>query len=238
MGFQARILEWVAISSSMEASQSRDWTCVPNVSCIGKWVLYHWATWKALEWSYWCPKNRRLMSCKIQINLYFFNIISHQHHKQVVTCMLRMICEEKPVHHATWHTAFYATLILWASLKTPISNPSLWRAQPWLTKCSLAKDPVAVPTHQMFLIPRESLAARAFFLMRSRRAKGIKTGQVVSIFCFVFFSSSFQNWMHHLATNKNRVIHSSILAKQLRTHANRINIERTGSKPARPAVPA
>ena len=137
----------------MEASQSRGWTCVSNVSCIGKWILYHWATWKALKWSYWCPKNCRLKSCKIQINLYFFNIISYQHHKQVVTFMLRMICEEKPVHHATWHTAFYATLIPWASLKTPlrnISNPSVWWAQPWLTKCSLAKDPIAVPAHHVF----------------------------------------------------------------------------------------
>ena len=34
---QARILEWVAISSSWESSQPRDRTCV---SCIGKWILY------------------------------------------------------------------------------------------------------------------------------------------------------------------------------------------------------
>ena len=43
MGF-SRILEWVAISSSRESSQPRDWTCI---SCIGRWILYHWATWKA-----------------------------------------------------------------------------------------------------------------------------------------------------------------------------------------------
>ena len=42
--FQARILEWVAISSSRGPSQPRDQTCI---SCIGKWILYHWATWKA-----------------------------------------------------------------------------------------------------------------------------------------------------------------------------------------------
>ena len=41
--FQARILEWVAISSSRGSSQSRDWTCT---SCIGWQILYHWATWK------------------------------------------------------------------------------------------------------------------------------------------------------------------------------------------------
>ena len=44
--FQARILEWLAISFSRESSQPRDPTCI---SCIGRWILYHWATWKAQE---------------------------------------------------------------------------------------------------------------------------------------------------------------------------------------------
>jgi len=41
---QAKILEWVAISSSRESSQPRDWTCISCVSCIGRWILYCWAT--------------------------------------------------------------------------------------------------------------------------------------------------------------------------------------------------
>ena len=45
---QARILEWVAISFSRGSSQPRDWTHVSCVSCIGRWILYHWATWEAL----------------------------------------------------------------------------------------------------------------------------------------------------------------------------------------------
>ena len=36
--FQARILEWVAVSSSRGSSQPRDQTCV---SCIGRQILYH-----------------------------------------------------------------------------------------------------------------------------------------------------------------------------------------------------
>ena len=40
--FQARTLEWAAISFSRGSSQSRDWICV---SCIGRWIVYHWATW-------------------------------------------------------------------------------------------------------------------------------------------------------------------------------------------------
>ena len=38
---QARILEWVAISFSRGFSWPRDQT---RVSCIGRWILYHWAT--------------------------------------------------------------------------------------------------------------------------------------------------------------------------------------------------
>ena len=38
---KARILEWVAISFSRGFSQYRDQTWV---SCIGKWILYHWAS--------------------------------------------------------------------------------------------------------------------------------------------------------------------------------------------------
>ena len=37
---QARILEWVAISSSRGSSRPRDRTRVTCVSCIDRWVLY------------------------------------------------------------------------------------------------------------------------------------------------------------------------------------------------------
>ena len=42
---QARILEWVAISSK-GSSQPRDRT---HVSCIDRWILYHRTTWEASE---------------------------------------------------------------------------------------------------------------------------------------------------------------------------------------------
>ena len=49
---ELRILEWVAISYYRRPSPPRDGT---HVSCIGRWVLYHWATrrkkwkWKSLS---------------------------------------------------------------------------------------------------------------------------------------------------------------------------------------------
>ena len=41
--FQARILNWIAISYSRGSSWSRDRT---HVSCIGRRILYHHATWE------------------------------------------------------------------------------------------------------------------------------------------------------------------------------------------------
>ena len=41
---QARRLEWVAIAFSTGSSQPRDWTCI---SCLGRWILYRWATREA-----------------------------------------------------------------------------------------------------------------------------------------------------------------------------------------------
>ena len=44
---QARILEWVAISSSRASSQPRDRTCVSCISCLSRQIRYHCAIWKA-----------------------------------------------------------------------------------------------------------------------------------------------------------------------------------------------
>ena len=38
--FQARILEWVAISSFRGSSPPRDLTCVSSTSCIGRQILF------------------------------------------------------------------------------------------------------------------------------------------------------------------------------------------------------
>ena len=49
--FQARILEWVVISSSRGSSWPRDQSRILCVSCTGEWILYHCATWN----QYWIP---------------------------------------------------------------------------------------------------------------------------------------------------------------------------------------
>ena len=48
--FQARILECAAMSFSKESSQPSNWTRISCVSCIGRQILYHCATWEALSY--------------------------------------------------------------------------------------------------------------------------------------------------------------------------------------------
>ena len=47
--FQARILEWAAFSYFMGSFQLRDRTYMSCVSCIGRRILYHYATWESLK---------------------------------------------------------------------------------------------------------------------------------------------------------------------------------------------
>ena len=46
----ARILEWVAISSSRGSFWLRDWTHVSCVFCIGRWIFYNCTTWEVWLW--------------------------------------------------------------------------------------------------------------------------------------------------------------------------------------------
>ena len=54
---QARILQCITLSFSRGSSWVRDWTQVSCVSCIGRRILYHWATWPG----FMCTKS--LQSC-------------------------------------------------------------------------------------------------------------------------------------------------------------------------------
>ena len=54
--FQARILEWVAISFSRGSSGTRDQTCIFH----GRWILYHWTTREAL-----CPNTEKKSPCTL-----------------------------------------------------------------------------------------------------------------------------------------------------------------------------
>ena len=66
---QARILEWMAISFSKGSSRPRNQIHVSCVSWIGRWILYHWATWDSnvAKFSkcslFFLPHRHELTSC-------------------------------------------------------------------------------------------------------------------------------------------------------------------------------
>ena len=69
--FQARILEWVAISSSRGSSQPRDPT---RISCIGRQILYHRATWEARDKTYKQVKLLNVHFCTVEAVFHMFCI--------------------------------------------------------------------------------------------------------------------------------------------------------------------
>ena len=62
----ARILEWVAISSSRGSSQPKDQT---SVSCIGRQVLYHGVIWEAqliqIKWGAYSWKEQKFLWAEV-----------------------------------------------------------------------------------------------------------------------------------------------------------------------------
>ena len=67
---QARILKLVAISFSRGSSQPRDWT---HVSCIDRWVLYHWTTWETK--GEYCYIRKILGESVVDYEIYLFTIL-------------------------------------------------------------------------------------------------------------------------------------------------------------------
>ena len=67
--FQARILEWVAISYFRGSSQPRDRTCI---SYIDRQVLYHCVTWETLRFD---SSLRNLWLLYVDVPVHFNRII-------------------------------------------------------------------------------------------------------------------------------------------------------------------
>ena len=69
--FQARILEWVAISFSRGSSPPRDRT---PVSCIDRWILYHRAPWEAhVHIRHVIKKHVKSLAGKVKVEISFFS---------------------------------------------------------------------------------------------------------------------------------------------------------------------
>ena len=57
---------WVAISFSRGSSQPRNQIHISCVSCIGRWILYHWATWEAPSPAHVCGAQSSVLSSSLQ----------------------------------------------------------------------------------------------------------------------------------------------------------------------------
>ena len=103
--FQARILEWVAISFSRGSSWPRDRTCI---SFTGRQILSHWATRESLIFLYLL----RLLCCKIVGWQFLF-----QHLYNTVPLLTSLFSDEKsffpPIGKASFFSAaFFVCLLL------------------------------------------------------------------------------------------------------------------------------
>ena len=96
MGFpRQRILEQVVISSSRSSSQPRDQTHISCISCIGRWILYQWATWEADYYVHWNSILNKEAHMMVFIFI-FFSILAF--HKPV--CQL---CVQPQVYNVKNH---------------------------------------------------------------------------------------------------------------------------------------
>ena len=84
---QARILEWVAMSSSRASSQPRDLTCISCVSCIGRRVLYqkHQSSFLVV-----C----KALLCLLQLHSGIFVQLQYQLVWCFLPCLLVQLCKQ------------------------------------------------------------------------------------------------------------------------------------------------
>ena len=109
--YQARILEWVAISSPKGSPQPRDWTS-PMAPTLAGGFFYHWATWEAplLNWhqvSLPWPKS------KPDKNFYVIKI-------NVQKCFVEMSCYRTEFCSSPWvypHSQFFSRRLVETSGK-------------------------------------------------------------------------------------------------------------------------
>ena len=60
---QAKVLEWVAVFFSRGSSRPRARTGISCVSCIGRWILYHYVPWEAHMCTYRDGEGHGTLAC-------------------------------------------------------------------------------------------------------------------------------------------------------------------------------
>ena len=130
----ARILEWVAISSSRGSSQSRDET---HVSFTGRQILYHWAPREAHIWCYRDCKNGPSPPCLpastpfalILCCFFYLEIVKVKSLSHVWLCD-PMDCSPPG---SSIHGIFKARVLEWSAIS--FSRGSSWPRDPTRVSC-------------------------------------------------------------------------------------------------------
>ena len=130
----ARILEWVAISSSRGSSQSRDET---HVSFTGRQILYHWAPREAHIWCYRDCKNGPSPPCLpastpfalILCCFFYLDIVKVKSLSHVWLCD-PMDCSPPG---SSIHGIFKARVLEWIAIS--FSRGSSWPRDPTRVSC-------------------------------------------------------------------------------------------------------
>ena len=122
--FQARILEWVAISSSRGSSQPRDRTCV---SCIGRWILYHWVTWEGPTMLY----SSLELTLEMETSKFTMQVMSFQRFSNIVNP-----CGELTEQVSAWWLPHTWKSVGWLYAQhTPRAH--IWRTVDFMHVCAL-----------------------------------------------------------------------------------------------------
>ena len=95
--FQARILEWVAFSSSKRASWPRDRTCI---SYIGRQILYYWATREG--WGGYSLNNLNIDMWKLAATFQQDSFFSSKNSE----CVELFLCARHCAKHLEWNDLF------------------------------------------------------------------------------------------------------------------------------------
>ena len=128
--FPARIPERVTTSLSRGSSWPTDWTCV---SCIGRWILYYWATRESLGYVLDIQRKPCIWYTMVRMYIYKDHILHFIKSKMpsVVSNTIFMYPEKrKALPVKLWHTTDHKVNLNFRNVKMCISA---------LTKCGCTR---------------------------------------------------------------------------------------------------
>ena len=130
--FQARIMEWVAISYCRGYSRPRDRTCISCISCTGRLILYHYTSREdlSLHMRHNSGKNKKEKNLLLRIlsSFHSHNSCHHQHLMIKYIVIKNVSQNDVPVAHNQAERIrylFYSLSLTWGCTLFLLGQPSL-----------------------------------------------------------------------------------------------------------------